>query len=136
MTIGNPERYVVLTKIGHPNSNIQGKIREHVYKASLALGKKVPAGVHVHHVDNISKNNTNTNLVVCSASYHKLIHARTDAYDLTGDANKMKCTYCGQYDDPKNMYKRPTQYQAWHKECRSTSRRVSNPKTGPYKYER
>ena len=131
---GNPEIYIKLTKPNHPNSNTQGKIREHVYKASLTLGKAIPTGVHVHHVDKNPKNNINTNLVVCTSGYHRLIHARSDAYDATGDANKMKCAYCHEYDDPENMYTRPSSYQGWHLECRREQRRVKNPKTGPYVY--
>lgn len=118
----------------HPNANTQGRVYEHVYVASQALGKKIPSGVHVHHVNRDPKDNRNSNLVICTGSYHRLIHARSDAYDATGDANKMKCAYCKEYDDPENMYVRPHQYQAWHTECRSKSRRVTNPKTGPYKY--
>lgn len=120
----------------HPNANTQGRVYEHVYIASLALGKPIPKGVHIHHVDCNPRNNENTNLVICSSAYHRLLHARTDAYDITGDANKMKCAYCGKYDNPINMYTRPTSYQAWHLECRSKKRRVKNPKTGPYKNER
>lgn len=133
-TKGNPERYVVLNKPNHPNSNTQGKVREHVYKASLALGRKLKTGEHVHHVDYNPRNNSSTNLVVCSNSYHRLLHARTDALNSCGDANYMKCAYCKKYDDPANMYVRPAAYQAWHTECRSKYRRVSNPQTGPYKY--
>lgn len=131
---GNPERYKTIYRPTHPNSNTQGRIREHVYIASLAMGKPIPQGAHVHHVNNISTDNRNENLVVCSSAYHKLIHQRTDAYNATGDASKMKCAYCKQYDDPKNMYVRKHAYQAWHRECHTKRRRVENPKTGPYKY--
>ncbi len=127
------EPYVRIHLPSHPNSNSQGKIREHVLKASLALGKPVPKNVHVHHVDGNPKNNSNSNLVICSPQYHRLLHARTRAYEDTGNANLMKCAYCHNYDEPKNMYVRPIQYQAWHLECRAKSRRVSSPKTGPYK---
>ena len=133
---GKKELYVVLHKPEHPNSNTQGKVREHVYKASRALGKPLPKGSHVHHVDNNPKNNINSNLVICSGGYHRLIHARTTALDLTGDANKMKCVYCKTYDDPENMYVRTNQYQAWHRECSNKYKRVSNPLTGPYRYAR
>lgn len=126
MITGNPERYLTLYKPQHPNSNSQGRIREHVYKASLALGKPIPKGIQVHHIDNVSKNNVNSNLLICTASYHKLIHARTDAYNLSGDANNMKCAYCGEYDSPSNMYKRPNQYQAWHLSCRQIKRKAGD----------
>ena len=127
-------RYKQIFLPNHPNANTQGRVYEHVYVASNALGKPIPNGVHVHHVDNNSRNNVNSNLVICSASYHRLIHARTAAYDATGDANKMKCVYCKNYDSPENMYVRKEQYQAWHRDCSNLYKRVKNPKTGPYKY--
>ena len=114
---------------------VDGKsIREHRHKAQLALGRNLKGNEHVHHVDYNTKNNKNTNLVVCDNAYHRLIHARTDALDACGNADYMKCAYCGEYDDPANMYVREVQYQAWHTECRQNTRRVENPKTGPYKY--
>ena len=114
---------------------VDGKnVREHRYKAEKALGRQLKRKEHVHHVDYNKKNNDPSNLIVCDSSYHKLIHARTDALNACGNANHMKCAYCGEYDDPSNMYVRPVQYQAWHHDCRSASRRVENPKTGPYKY--
>ena len=87
----NSEKYVIVYKPQHPNSNTQGRLREHVYKASFVLGGYIPHGIHVHHVDNNPKNNNNSNLVICTSGYHRLLHARTLAYDATGDANKMKC---------------------------------------------
>jgi hypothetical protein len=134
VTTGNPEKYVVIHAPNHPNANTQGKVREHVLIASRVLGKAVPKGVIVHHVDSNPKNNANSNLVICHERDHARIHARTAAYDATGDANKMKCPYCKQYDDPANMYVRPKQYQAWHRKCSNKYKRVENPKTGPYKY--
>jgi hypothetical protein len=72
--------------------------------AERALGKKLPKGVHVHHFDGDRSNNVPTNLVVCpSAAYHFLLHARIEAYQATGDANKRKCAHCGQWDDQENI---------------------------------
>ena len=112
-----------------------GKRNEHTIIAERVLGRKLVGEEQVHHVDYDKRNNANDNLVLCSdMKYHKLLHARTDALDACGNPDYMKCAYCGKYDDPANMYVRPVQYQAWHRECRSAKRRVENPKTGPYKY--
>ena len=45
--------------------------------AEKALGKPLPKGAEVHHVDGNSENDKPTNLVICpSHAYHMLLHAR------------------------------------------------------------
>jgi hypothetical protein len=126
------EKYKKVFKPNHSNATTNGFVREHVLIASSVLGKTIPKGVHIHHVDLNGKNNNHSNLVICSAQYHRILHARTRALDISGDANKMKCAHCGEYDDPDSMYVRKDQYQAWHRDCANKSKRVNNPKTGPY----
>jgi CRISPR/Cas system-associated exonuclease Cas4 (RecB family) len=53
-----------------------GDVYLHVAVAEAALGKKLPKGAVVHHVDLNPLNNDASNLVVCpSQSYHLLLHA-------------------------------------------------------------
>lgn len=62
--------YVIITVDGH-------QISEHVYVAEKALGRKLPKGAQVHHIDENKANNIGTNLVICpSQAYHMLIHKR------------------------------------------------------------
>jgi len=96
----------------------------HTAIAERVLGRPLPKGAQVHHVDGNGKNNNHMNLVICpSAEYHKLLHRRTDALDGCGNADYLKCDICGQWDDPKNMYlylrlgrKSP---RASHRHCRA-----------------
>lgn len=77
---------------------------EHVEVAERALGKPLPAGACVHHVDEDRSNNAPTNLVICpSNAYHKLLHVRLNALKACGNVNWRKCPYCRQYDDTANM---------------------------------
>jgi hypothetical protein len=69
--------YQQLFRPGHSNANNSGCVYEHILKAEKALGKPLPKGVEIHHVDENRRNNVNSNLVVCQdRAYHKLLHAR------------------------------------------------------------
>jgi hypothetical protein len=77
-----------------------------VHKAIVEriLGKPLPPGAVVHHMDNNPLNNANGNLVVCpSQAYHALLHRRRRAYDACGRADWRRCANCKEYDDPANM---------------------------------
>lgn len=84
-----------------------GKQRlEHVLIAEKVLGKPLPAGAVVHHVDKNNLNNKNSNLVICQdQSYHMLIHLRQRAYDACGNPDWRKCAICKKYDQLENLQK-------------------------------
>lgn len=77
---------------------------QHVVVAEMALGKKLPKGVVVHHIDENRSNNSGDNLVLCpDRKYHALLHTRADALKACGHAGWRKCSYCQTYDAPKNL---------------------------------
>src|ERR1035437_4065530 len=89
----------------------------HTLIVEKVLGKKLPAGAEVHHVDSDGRNNKNTNLVVCpTKSYHKLLHRRTEALEASGNPNFRKCYYCKHWDAEENLYiyEKGTRYQVHH----------------------
>ena len=78
---------------------------QHVAIAEAVLGKPLPDGAEVHHVDSNRLNNANSNLVICpNRAYHLLLHKRTRALEACGNANWLKCWICGSYDEPRNLY--------------------------------
>lgn len=86
-----------LHKPNHPNAQKDGYIKDYRFKASEILGKPLPSGCVVHH-------HYDGSLVICeNQGYHLLLHARTDAYAVTGDPKKRKCRYCEQYDLIENL---------------------------------
>jgi hypothetical protein len=78
---------------------------EHLFVAEDALGKPLPRGAVVHHVDENKSNNIGKNLVICpSQQYHFLLHIRSDALDATGDPESRKCLFCKKWDSKENLF--------------------------------
>lgn len=94
------------------------KVREHRVIAELALGKELPRGIEVHHVDEDPTNNSNINLVICpSRSYHCILHRRKRAIDAGQPAHKVRCSSCNDWFTVGEMNgNRPA---GWCKECHS-----------------
>lgn len=91
--------------------------KQHVYTriAERALGRKLPPQAIVHHVNGDETDDRPGNLVICEdQTYHMLLHQRQRAYQESGDADLRKCSFCGRYDDPANLYYRKN-YR--HREC-------------------
>lgn len=88
----------------------------HVVIAEKAIGKRLPPGAHVHHVNGVKDDNRPENLVVCpDQKYHALLHLRQRALDACGNAGYRLCAFCGKYDDPSTMQKTGSQFR--HRDC-------------------
>lgn len=109
--------YTSVLAPGHPNANSVGHVSEHVLIASRALGRGIPRGVIVHHVDENPLNNHPGNLVICQdQAYHMVLHQRQRAVEACGRASWLRCVICKKYDEPGNLYVSP-QGRATHRKC-------------------
>lgn len=93
----------------------------HIALAEKALGKALPAGAQVHHVDEDPSNNTPTNLVICpNQRYHKLLHARQRVMDAGGSPGEHKiCTTCQHLLPVEAFVKSSIRYDGLHMQCRN-----------------
>jgi hypothetical protein len=73
-----------------------GSVLEHILIAGRALGKPLPAGAQVHHLDENRRNNANINLVICQdQKYHHLLHTRARVLRAGGNPNtESVCRKC------------------------------------------
>lgn len=69
---------------------------EHRLIAERVLGKPLPSGVQVHHVDENKSNNSHRNLVICQdQEYHGLLHRRARVLRAGGNPNTQAiCSKC------------------------------------------
>lgn len=117
--------YVFIHDPSHPHADNKGYVREHIAIACKVLGKPLPTGAVIHHVNEYKQDNRNSNFVICQdEAYHQLIHRRTRALRECGHADWRQCQFCHKWDDPKNLYVCPANSAARHNACFNASRRA------------
>jgi len=97
-----------------------------VLVAEAALGKFLPDGAEVHHVDGVKGRNVGGNLVVCQdRGYHMLLEQRTRALIACGDANAKRCCICHGYENQADIVVVNTKsgrFRAHHRACQTLKR--------------
>ena len=107
--------YILILNRSHHRAATDGYVREHILIAEKALGKPLPPGAVVHHVNGSKDNGP---LVVCQDhAYHMLIHQRMRAKKECGHANWRHCCFCKKYDSPDNLYTSADGSNIYHRAC-------------------
>ena len=106
---------------GYHRKFMSGKEKlEHVLIAESVIGKALPKGACVHHIDGNPHNNANSNLVICqSQAYHMLIHQRQAALEAIGNADWRACNICKKYNAPENLYISMNFSTVYHRACKA-----------------
>ena len=116
--------YMMVLKPRHHRADRYGYIQEHILIAEEVLGKPLPPRSVIHHADGNSLNNNKNNIVICTdQAYHLFLHQRTSAFNAIGDANYLKCQFCGEHENPKNLYVYPSKNRGYHRNCYNEERK-------------
>lgn len=77
----------------------------HVKIVEQVLGKTLPQGAHIHHVNGNGRDNSHSNLVVCqNQSYHLLLHSRLRVLRRGGNPHTQRiCGRCNSIFDIGKM---------------------------------
>lgn len=96
--------YIRIKLNGHPRSDRNGYISEHIVVAERAFGQSLPSQAVIHHVNEIRTDNRGSNLVICENEiYHKLLHQRLRTLKAGFPVHWLTCPICHQYDAPANL---------------------------------
>ena len=97
-------RHKILMR-NHSRADCNGYVYRYMLIAEKSLGKPLPTGTQIHHIDENASNDEPKNLIICEdRSYHKLLHRRKRALETCGHASWRKCGFCHEYDKPENLY--------------------------------
>lgn len=114
-------RYKMVFMPNHPNANKYGWVPEHVVAMAIMIGRSVPKGMVVHHMDGDKRNNAPSNLMLCTQRDHTRMHVMMRAVERCGDGWKRPCRFCGEYSMISDMVKHG-KIEGWcHFRCRQLS---------------
>jgi len=127
--------YVMVKCPGHPRAHRYGFVYEHIIIAETVLGKHLPKGACIHHINGDPGDNRPENLVICQdVKYHNLLHRRARALAACGDPHALRCGICSKYDRQEDILGATKSSSWWHRSC-AAERFQANYAADPDKYK-
>lgn len=88
--------YVYVYSPDHPHA-INSRIPKQVEIVESVLGRYLHKNEVVHHVNGIKTDNRNENLLVCSETYHKVLHAKINGFGTKIQSNPQRDRTTGKF---------------------------------------
>lgn len=103
------------------NNKALGYAYVHRWMAEKCLGRPLPRGAVVHHVNYDKEDNRRSNLVVCpDRAYHALLHMRTDILNAGGKYETHRiCGACKECLLLERFARDPSQHGGLKTTCRA-----------------
>ncbi len=129
----NPRKAITLDyRVDHKATRQRGKkMRLHVVRAEMALGKALPSTAIVHHAD--GSKSDDAPLVICQdQAYHLLLHSRMRIKAAGGNPNTDSICSCCRLAKPRSAFSRhsitTTGVDRYCRECKSAKDLVWRPR--------
>lgn len=109
-------------RFGFTDEAKRGNVQEAVVIVERLLGKKLPRGAVVHHVNENPLDNRHANLVVLqNQGMHNIVHGRAKALAATGNARAKPCRFCHKYELPGVLKRNGSSH--YHLTCAAADQR-------------
>ena len=120
--------YAMLLAPSHPSARSRRYVYEHVIVAERAVGRFLPSGAVVHHVNGVKDDNRTSNLAVLqNHSEHMTLHTRLKVLRAGGDPwTQLVCIQCRKPKDKAEFPRLASRISSSCKECRRAYSRARN----------